>query len=75
MQEVVSLQSLPLNIGPDIGLVCPTSNFLTNIVIESSWMSAIWRLCNIQAGRAKLLFATLCAYWLFWRPALTKLQC
>ena len=52
MQEVVSLQSLPLNIGPDIGLVCPTSNLLTNIVIESSWMSAIWRLCNIQAGRA-----------------------
>ena len=75
IEEPVSLKSLPLNIGPDIDLVCPTSSFFINIVIDSSWMGAIWRPCSIQAGRAKLLLATLCACRLFWHPALTKLQC
>ena len=56
-------------------LVCPASNFLTNIKIELSWMGAIWRPCSIQAVRANLLFARLCACRLFWHPALTKLQC
>ena len=75
IEEVASLKYLHHNIGPDIDLVCPTSNFLTNIVIESSWMGAIWRPCSIQSDRAKLLFARRCACWLFWHPALTELQC
>ena len=70
---MVSIKSLPLNIGPDIDLVCPTSSFFINIVIDSSWMGAIWRPCSIQAGRAKLLLATLCACRLFWHPALNPL--
>ena len=52
IEEVVSQKTLPLNIGPDIDLVCPTSSFFTNIVIESRWIGAIWRPCSIQAGRA-----------------------
>ena len=74
IEEVVSLQSINFNIGPDIDPVCPTSNSLNNIVIELSWMGANWRPCSIQACRAKLLFARLCACRLFWHPALTKLQ-
>ena len=58
---MVSLKSFHLKIGPDIDLVCPTSNFLSNLMIESSWMGAIWGPCSIQAGRAKPLFARLCA--------------
>ena len=75
IEEVVSLKSLHLNVGPDIYLVCSTNSFFTNIVIESSWMGAIWRPCSIQRGGAKLLRARLCACWLFWYPAFTKLQC
>ena len=71
IEEVISLKYLHLNIGPDIDPVCPNSNSLSNIVIESSWMGAIWRPCSIQWGRAKLLFARLCAPALFWHPALT----
>ena len=41
IEEVVSLKSLHLNIGPDIEPVCPTSNSLNNIVIESNWIGAI----------------------------------
>ena len=48
--EAVSLKSLPLKIGPDIDLVCPTSSFFTNIVMESSWMGAIRRPCSIRRG-------------------------
>ena len=73
IQEVVSLKSLHLSIGPDIDPVCPTSNSFDNIVIESSWMGAIWRPWSIQAGKAELLFARLYACRLFWHPALTKL--
>ena len=62
---MVSLKSLHLNIGPDIDSVCLTSNSLNNIVIESSWMGAIWRPCSIQSGRAKLLGARLYACWIF----------
>ena len=72
---MVSLKSLHHNIGPDIDPVCPTSNCLNDIVIESSWMGAIRRPCSIQAGRAKMLFAILCACGLFWHSALTKLWC
>ena len=54
--------------------MCPTSSFFSNIVIESSWMGAIWRPCSIRRGRSKLLFARLCACRLFWHPALTKLH-
>ena len=52
IEEVFSLKSLHLNIGPDIDPVCPTSNFLTNVVIDSIWMGAILGPCSIQAGRA-----------------------
>ena len=67
----VSLTYFPLKIGPDIDLVCPTSSFFTNIVIESSWMGAIWRPCRTRRGGAKLLCARLCACRLFWHPAFT----
>ena len=74
IEGAVSIKSLPLNIGPDIYLVCPTSSFLTNIVIESSWMGAIWRSRRIWRGRAKLLRARLCARRLFWQPAFTEIH-
>ena len=73
IEEVVSLKSLHHNIRPDIDPACPTSNSLNDIVIESSWMGAIRRPCSIQAGRAKMLFARLCACRLFWHSVLTKL--
>ena len=41
IEEVVSLKSFHLIIGPDIDPVCPTSNSLNNIVIGSNWMGAI----------------------------------
>ena len=75
IEEAVSLKSLPLKIGPDIDLVCPTSSFFTNTVLESSWMGAIWRPCRTRRGEAKLLCATLCACRLFWHPAFTKTHC
>ena len=65
IEEAVSLKSPPLKIRPDIDLVCPTSSFFTNIVIESSWVGAIWRSCSIRKGGAKLLFARLCVCRLF----------
>ena len=71
IEDVVSLKSLHLKIGPVSDLVWPTSNLLTNIMIESSWMGAIWRPCSIQAGRTKLLYTRVCACRLFWYPALT----
>ena len=74
IEEAVSLKSLPFKIRPDIVLVYPTSNFLTNILKESSWMGAIWWPCCFQRGRAKLLCARLCACWLFWHPAFTKMH-
>ena len=75
IKEMVSLKYLHLNIWRDIDLLCSTSKFLTNILIESGWMSAIWWPCSIQAGRAKLMFAKLCACRLFWHQASAKLQC
>ena len=74
IEEAVSLNYLPLKIGPDIDLVCPTNNFFTNIVIEPSRMGAIWRPCSIRGGRGKLLFAKLCTCPIFWHSALTKLH-
>ena len=44
-------------------MVCPTSSFFTNIVIESSWMGAIWRPSGIRRGWSKLLCARLCTYF------------
>ena len=55
----VRLKSLLIKIGPNIDLVCPTSSFFTNIVIESSWMGAIRRPCSIRRGGPKLLCARL----------------
>ena len=75
IEEVVSLKSFHLIIGPDIDPVFPTSNSLNNIEIESSWIGAIWQPRSIRACRAKLLFDRLCACRLFGHPALTKLQC
>ena len=46
IEEADSLKSFPLNIWPDIDLVWPTSSFFTNILIELSWMGAIWRPCR-----------------------------
>ena len=61
IKEAVSLNSLPHEIGSDIDLVCPTSSFFTNIVIESSWMGAIRRPCSsIRRGGVKLLCQALC---------------
>ena len=74
INEAVSLKSLPPKIGPDIDLVCPTSSFFTNIMIESSWLGTIWRPCSIRRGGAKQLFARLCAFRLFWHPAFTEVH-
>ena len=74
IKEAVNLKSLPLKIGPDIDLVCPTSSFFTNIVIDSSWMDAIRRPCSTRRGGAKLLFVRLCACRLFWHPVFTKMH-
>ena len=49
IEEVVSLKSLHLSIGSDIDPVCPTSNSLNNIVIESRWMGAIDPVASKQA--------------------------
>ena len=73
IEKMASVKFLHVNIGPDIDLVCPTGNFFVNTMMTSNWM--IKRTCSIQAGKVKLLFATLCACRLFWHPALTKLQC
>ena len=54
IEGAVSLTSLPLKIGLDIDLVCPTSSFFANIVIESSWMGAIWRPCHWEPGEEEL---------------------
>ena len=72
IEGAVSLKSIPLKIGPDIDLVCPTSSFFTNIVTESSWMGAIRWPCRTRRGGAKLLCAKLCACRLFWHPAFTE---
>ena len=72
IEEAVILKSPSLKIRPDIYLVCPTSSFFTNIVIESSWMDAIKGPRSIQRGGTKLLCAKLCACRLFWHPAFTK---
>ena len=74
IEGAVSLKSLPLNIGPDGDPVCPTSSFFINIVIESSWVGAIWRPRRIRRGGAKLPCARLCACWLFWHPAFTEIH-
>ena len=71
-EGAVSLKSLPLKIGPDIDLVCPTSSFFINIVIESSWMGTIWWPCRTRRGGAKLLCARLCTCRLFWHTAFTE---
>ena len=74
IEEAVSLKFLPLNIEPDIDLMCPTSSFFTNIAIGSSWMSAIRRPCRIRRGGIKLLCARLCACRLLWHPAFTEIH-
>ena len=51
-EGAVGLKSLPLNIGPDIDLVCPTSSFFTNIVIEASWMGPFDD--PVESGEAEL---------------------
>ena len=74
IKEAVKLKSLPLKIGPDIDLVCPSISLLTNIVIESGCMGVIRWPCSIWRGGAKLLCARLCSFRLFWHPACTKIR-
>ena len=61
IEEAVSLKSFHLKIVLNIYLVCPTSSFFTNIVIESSCMCAIRPPCSILRGRDKMLCDRFCA--------------